>query len=202
MACSRDRRRVAHRRRQQHLHADRLIVLVGPRVQERDPDRRVRQGPREGTASSRSTRRSRRPPAAAADPDDVVRVHHGRGAAGVLVGRRRGDAPRHGYRGVLRHDRRDVLRPVPDAGVLRAAARGGAATPPHAPAIANAEGEFPMRKALCAAVDAGARGVRRRSRLSASGSRDAGSVRRRRLRRSSPRPTSSASSGKRSTTSS
>ena len=47
------------------------------------------------------------PPAAAADPDDVARVRHGRRAAGVLDRRGRGDASRHGCRGVRRHDRRD-----------------------------------------------------------------------------------------------
>ena len=34
------------RRRQQHLHADRSDRAGGPGLQERDPDRRVRQGPR------------------------------------------------------------------------------------------------------------------------------------------------------------
>jgi multidrug efflux system outer membrane protein len=61
------------------------------------------------------------PPAAAADPDDLHRLHHGRGAAGhKLHRRRRRDAPRDGHRGVLRHAGRDLVRPVPDAGVLRA----------------------------------------------------------------------------------
>ena len=50
------------------------------------------------------------PPAAAADPDDLARLHHGRAAAGALDRRRRRDAPGHGRRGVLRHDRRDGLR--------------------------------------------------------------------------------------------
>ena len=41
----------------------------------------------------------------------------------VLVDRRRrGNAPGHGHRGVRRHDRRDRVRHLPDAGVLRAAA--------------------------------------------------------------------------------
>ena len=40
----RNHRRVAHGRRQQHLHADRALRAGGSRVQERDPDRRVRQG--------------------------------------------------------------------------------------------------------------------------------------------------------------
>ena len=60
--------------------------------------------------------------AAAPHPDDQLRLHHGRGAAGAVVGRRRGDASRHGRRRVLRHARRDLLRPVPDAGLLCPAA--------------------------------------------------------------------------------
>ena len=63
------------------------------------------------------------PAAAAADPDDLAGLHHGRGAAGDLDRRRRGDAPGHGHRRVLRHDRRDGVRHRADAGVLRAAAR-------------------------------------------------------------------------------
>ena len=63
------------------------------------------------------------PAAAAPDPDDVARLHHGRAAAGHVDRRRRRDAPRDGRRGVRRHDRRDAVRHLPDAGVLRAAAR-------------------------------------------------------------------------------
>ena len=61
------------------------------------------------------------PAAAAADPDDVVRVHPRRAAAGARQRPGGRDAPgaRHGR--VLRHARRDDLRPVPDAGVLRRA---------------------------------------------------------------------------------
>ena len=50
------------------------------------------------------------PAAAAADPDDLAGLHHGRGAAGDLHRRRLRDAPGHGRRGVLRHDRRDRVR--------------------------------------------------------------------------------------------
>src|SRR5690606_4795525 len=60
--------------------------------------------------------------APATDPDDLHRLHHGRGPARALHRRGRRDAPGHGHRGVLRDDRRDLLRPVPDAGVLRRAA--------------------------------------------------------------------------------
>ena len=57
--------------------------------------------------------------AAAADPDDLVRVHPGRGAAGAGQGRRRGDARGAGRRRLQRHAGRDRLRPVLHAGVLR-----------------------------------------------------------------------------------
>ena len=60
------------------------------------------------------------PPAAAADPDDVVRVHPRRAAAGDRHRRRRGDAPGARRRGVLRHARRDAVRADLHAGLLRA----------------------------------------------------------------------------------
>ena len=44
-AAGRTRGRLAPGRRQQHLHADRLPGAGGPRVQERHPDRGVRQAP-------------------------------------------------------------------------------------------------------------------------------------------------------------
>ncbi len=47
------------------------------------------------------------PAAAAADPDDLVRVHPRRAAAGDLLGLGLGDAPGGRRRRVLRHDRRD-----------------------------------------------------------------------------------------------
>ena len=58
------------------------------------------------------------PAAAAADPDDVVRVHPRRRAAGASPtgpGRRCGGA---GHGGVQRHAGRDAVRHLPDAGVL------------------------------------------------------------------------------------
>ena len=92
---------------QQHLHADRPGRADRPGGQERDPDRRVRQAaPGPGQAALRGDRRGL-PAAAAADPDDVVRVHPGRGAAGAGHGRRRRDARRPGHRRVQRHARRD-----------------------------------------------------------------------------------------------
>src|SRR5262249_34655533 len=57
--------------------------------------------------------------AAAPDPDDLVRLHLRRGAAGVGDRRRRRAAPDARHRGVLRHDRGHRLRPHLHAGVLR-----------------------------------------------------------------------------------
>ncbi len=53
-----DHRRVAHRRRQQHLHPDRSVRAGRARLQERDPDRRV--CPRTGTARSAGGQRGDR----------------------------------------------------------------------------------------------------------------------------------------------
>ena len=116
-------RRLAHQRRQQHLHPDRLHGAGGPRGEERDPDRRVRaragvRRPHAGAGRDRGE-----PAAAAADHHDLDRLHHGRGAARLLGRRRRRDAPGDGHRGVRRHDRRHRLRHLPHPGVLRAAAR-------------------------------------------------------------------------------
>jgi hypothetical protein len=105
-----------------------------------------------GAGTPRPQRRRRRagslPPAPASDPDDLDRFHHGCAAAGVLARRRRRDAPRDGCGGVCRHAGRDLLRPVPDAAVLRPAAslaaRFGkpshrlAHVEPHAPELEGA----------------------------------------------------------------
>ena len=107
------------RQRQQHLYPDRPDRSGGAGVQERDPDRRVRQGQAGGRHGPRRRGAGSLPPAPAADPDDVHRLHHGRGAAGDLHRRRRRDAPCDGRGGVLRDDRGDLLRPAADAGVLR-----------------------------------------------------------------------------------
>ncbi|MEY9668173.1 multidrug efflux pump [Bradyrhizobium diazoefficiens] len=116
-----DVRRLALQGRQQRLHPDRLDRAGRPLRQERDPDRRIRarariRRPHADPGSDRSE-----PAAAPSDPDDVDGVHHGRPAASALDRRRLGDATRDGCRGVLRHDRRHRVRPVPDAGVLCAA---------------------------------------------------------------------------------
>ena len=56
--------------------------------------------------------------AAAADPDDLVRLHPRRGAAGGRLGGRGGDAPLAGHGRLQRHARRDAVRHLPDAGLL------------------------------------------------------------------------------------
>ncbi len=123
----RDPRRAISRWRQQHLHADRPHRADRPRVQERDPHRRIREGPRGARRVGMAGRARRVPPAPAPDPHDVARLRHGRRAARHVDRRRRRDAPRDGRRGVLRHARRDVLRPAADAGVLPARASAPAA---------------------------------------------------------------------------
>ena len=55
-------------------------------------------------------RRTCRAPAAAADPDDLRRVYFGDAAAGHRHRSRLRDAPGARHCGVLRHDRRDVVR--------------------------------------------------------------------------------------------
>src|SRR5205807_2429738 len=78
--------------------------------------------------------------ALAADPDDLVRVHLRRPAAGDGPRRRCGDAAFAGGGGLLRHAGRDALWHLPDAGFLprvavvrrkaRAAGRGAARRQP------------------------------------------------------------------------
>ena len=102
----------------QHLHAGRLHRPGRPGVQERHPDRRVRQGRARGGRPPLPGDARRLPVAAPADHDDVVRVHPRRGAAGARRGGRRRDAAdaRHGR--LQRHARRDALRHLPDPGLL------------------------------------------------------------------------------------
>jgi NodT family efflux transporter outer membrane factor (OMF) lipoprotein len=109
--------------RPQHLHPGGAGRARRPGVQERDPDRRVRQGARGARRGGARRRRARVPDAAAPDPDDLDRVHRRRHAAHLRQRRGQRDAPRHGHRGVLGDARRDRVRHLPDAGVLRAAAR-------------------------------------------------------------------------------
>ena len=71
--------------RQQRLHPGRPRRAGRPRLQERHPDRGVRA---RGAAEGRHRRRRRArglPAPAPPDPDDVVRLHHGRGAARHLA---------------------------------------------------------------------------------------------------------------------
>ena len=75
-----------------------ILVQIGldragrPGRQERDPDRRVRQAGARSEGEEPRRRRGRgRPHPAAADPDDLVRLHPGRGAAGD---RQRAPGPR------------------------------------------------------------------------------------------------------------
>ena len=102
----------------QHLRAGRLRGAGRPGGQERHPDRRVRPRPAAGRRVPVRRRRGSRPRAAAADPHDVVRVHPGRVPAGDRRGGRGRDAAHAGHGGLRRHDRRDAVRPLPDAGVL------------------------------------------------------------------------------------
>src|SRR3546814_13860957 len=82
------------------------------RGEECDPDRRIRQAGR-GTGwlvadRRRGARRARTP---APDPDDQLRLHPRRGAAAYRDRRRGGTAPGARYRGVLRDDLGDGVRP-------------------------------------------------------------------------------------------
>ncbi len=69
-------------------------------------------------ASPVRRRRGGRPGAAAADHHDVVRVHPRRAAAGDRPGGRGRNAAHAGHGGLRRHDRRDAVRHLPDAGLL------------------------------------------------------------------------------------
>ena len=102
-----------------------ILVEIGldrarrPRGEERHSDRRVREaGRRSGHVAVRRRGRSRAH-AAAADPDDVARLHPRRRAAGLRDRRRRRDAPIARHRRFLRHARRDAFRPDLHAGLLR-----------------------------------------------------------------------------------
>ncbi len=68
--------------RQQRLHADRADHAGRTRGQERHPHRRVREAQARARRVDRTGRARRRQAQAAADPDDVVRVHPGNRSAG------------------------------------------------------------------------------------------------------------------------
>ena len=76
------RGRAAGRHGSEHLHADRLRGAGGPGEQERHPDRRVRQAAAGGGRPRARGHAGGLPAAPAADPDDLVRLHPRRGAAG------------------------------------------------------------------------------------------------------------------------
>ena len=86
--------------------------------EERDPHRRIRKAAGGAGAEHDGCSGSGLPAAAAADPDDLVRVHSGRAAARHLLGRRLRDAPGRRRRRVLRHDRRDPVRIAVHTGLL------------------------------------------------------------------------------------
>ena len=114
-----DRRRGAARPGQQYPHPGRLRGADRPCGQERHSDHRVRQaarGPRPRPLGSRGRGGAA---AAAADPDDLVRLHLRRDAAGVGGGGGRRAAADARHRGVLRDDRGDRLRADLHAGLLR-----------------------------------------------------------------------------------
>ena len=103
-----------------HPRADRFRGPGWAGGEECDPDRRVRapgagsgQHPRRGGGHCRAS-------TAAADPDDVARLHPRRRAAGGRDRRRGRDAPIPGHRRLRRHARRHRLRPDLHAGVLHA----------------------------------------------------------------------------------
>ena len=108
------------RLRQQRLRPDRQHHADRPRRQERDPDRRVREGQarrrawRSQEAALESARLRFRP-----DPDDRLRLHPGRRPADAGERRRRRRPERHGHGGLLRHAGRHRARRLPDPGQLR-----------------------------------------------------------------------------------
>ncbi|CAF0894791.1 unnamed protein product [Rotaria sp. Silwood1] len=90
-----------------------------PVGEERDPDRRVRQGADGGRQGRRLGHAGGRAPAAAPHPDDVAGVRTGRAAAGHRHRRRLGQPERHRHRRAGRHVERHRARPVLRARVLR-----------------------------------------------------------------------------------
>src|SRR2546427_266489 len=83
---------------------------AGAGVQERDPDRRVRQGAARGGGGSARGDAGGVPTATEADHHDVVCVHFGGGAAGAGGGCGGGDAADAGDGGVRGHAGCDAVR--------------------------------------------------------------------------------------------
>ena len=99
---------VAARPRERRVLPDRARDAGGPRQQERDPDRRVREAAPRRRRLGRRRRDPRRPRAPAPDPDDLARVHPRRAAARGRDRRRRRGAPLARDGRLRRHDRGDL----------------------------------------------------------------------------------------------
>ncbi len=140
---------LAHRRRQQRLHADRPHRAGRVVGEKRNPDRGVRARARIHRTYAVAGRHRSQPFAAAPHPDDVARLRHGRSAAGVRHRCRRGDASSHGCGGVRGNDRRDRIRNFPHAGVLRAVAPPDRQPPTEAARRRSACRGFRRRPAAC-----------------------------------------------------
>ena len=97
-----------------------LLATIGLVGEERDPDRRVREGARTSRANAGRGGARGGADAPASDPDDVARVRARRAAARDRERRRCGRAERDRRRGHRRRARGDVPRRAAGAGVLRA----------------------------------------------------------------------------------
>ncbi len=117
---ARRRHRPAHPRHEhRHPRPDRLRRPRRPCRQERHPDRRIRQASRGRGVDPIAGRRHRGAHPVAPHPDDVLRLHLRRHPARDRHRRGGRNAPSSRHRDVLRHDRRDHLRPAVHALVLR-----------------------------------------------------------------------------------
>ena len=109
---------------------DQRGALDRHRQEERHHDDRLRHRP--AARGARARRRGDLPrglPAGAADPDDHLRRHLRRGAAGLGLGRRRGVAPAAGHCDRRRPDPQPDPDAVHDAGRVRADGQAGRRTP-------------------------------------------------------------------------
>ena len=102
----------------QHLYADRLCRISGSGQQERDPYCRICEGQARGGGVDSRSDTGGLPSALAPHSDDLLRLHPRRCPAHDRHRSRRGNAPRPGNRRLQRHDRRHLLRHLPDARVL------------------------------------------------------------------------------------
>ena len=115
-----DLRRLAALDGEQHLYPDRLRRAGRARLQERHPDRRIRET-NSGSRPQRPFHRRGRslPSPIASDPDDFICLHLRCSSAGCQFGCRRGNAASARHRRLFRNARSYRLRPFSDAGVLR-----------------------------------------------------------------------------------